>query len=159
MISKGLTIIAVLLIGVMGVFIVGCSSDNPLSTPTSASISGGELDNPTSGTGGTPDQRFEFEYTGRIGTIDKGNRSFVFEDRQVLSIQVDDNTKIYALPDYDEIDFDSKSVPFESSINQVSFKVGATVTVYGGQKGDKTVIAQYIEVEPSFSNQLLGAEL
>ncbi|NIP43186.1 MAG: hypothetical protein GWO41_06050 [candidate division Zixibacteria bacterium] len=147
-------IAGLIIVALAALIVIGCSSENP-TAPAQSALRSSSLEDPSDSRPGIPEDKYEFVYTGRISTIDRSNRSFEFDDKAGLTILVDRDAKIYALPDYEEIPFGSRSADYETLTVPAALEPGATATVYGEFKGDETVIAKIVLVEAARSSDEL----
>ncbi|HEQ98403.1 MAG TPA: hypothetical protein ENO22_03570 [candidate division Zixibacteria bacterium] len=145
-----LKLAGLIVVALAALIVIGCSSENP-TAPGRSVLKSSSLEDPSDSRFNVPEDKYEFVYSGRISTIDRANRSFEFDDKAGLTILVDRDAKIYALPDYVEIPFESRSADSEISSGPAELEPGATATVYGEFKGDEAVIAHIVLVEAARS--------
>lgn len=149
-----LKLAGLIIVALAALIVIGCSSENP-TAPGQNVLKSSSLEDPSDSRIDIPDDKYEFVYTGRISTIDRANRSFEFDEKAGLTILVDREAKIYALPGYEEISFGSRSADSEVSTGPAALESGATATVYGEFKGAEAVIAKFVLVEESRSSDEL----
>ena len=156
--TKILKLTGLIVVALAALFVIGCSSDNPAS-PARSALKSGSLENPSDSRFNLPDEKFEFVYTGRVAEIDRSNRTFEFEEKEGLTVYVAQDAKLYALPGYVEIPFDSRTANSAGRLSSTNLDIGATATVYGEQKGEDLVIAQIIEVSSAYEDAIITEEV
>lgn len=132
----------------LAVIFVGCSTDS--TTGPNSSENGSFTSIFTQQDPSRVNSEFEFSFSGRIVNVDAENRLIVFDGKEDLMFYVDQDAKVFLLPDRTEIPFilddgrDSRDSRAESSV-----EVGSQAIAYGTLKGDDLVVVEVLEVWPT----------
>jgi hypothetical protein len=173
---KNLTKAGVIMVAVLALVVIGCSSENPTAPAQSNLMSAGIDQSVSSGQGiqatdgntmytnnisvanPNDDREYDASFSGRVAAVDYKSRIIGLEGKANLQIIVEPDAPVLLMPERYVVDFitstpsDSRSSGYVSPVVQ-----GSDITVHGFFKGEELFVAQRIDVAQKATNDELIA--